>query len=495
MLKSVREAAGLGSPPAIFTTNTSESLNKVIEQHVHYKSSQWLDFNDSMRSLVAAKREGVIHALSDRGLFRLRLQYAHLGIDPMTWQRKRPDQYKKLIRCFDECSLLSESITCPPLKPHSDAHSADGQGSSSRSLSDLPESSCHISISIQSPSKEPSKPHSNPHTESSSLPSPAKGMHHITISPSESGITTLHQGVLQAIWEKAERLLNQKRGLQRAASSDPTARSVQSSTSAVPHFITSKADGQFLCDTQCPQWVSSKICSHTVAVAERCGKLATFLNWYVTTNQETNITSLGLLNMPKGCGQKGGVPKRKRCRAKAVEPETVVLRPSLQSPCSSVSLSVSSSPTVNAPTFHSPTVVPFPHQYNPYMYDYPHQSPPGFSTQPTNPNPFYLKFITGNIRMCQGCKGITEVCWFNHSRTPTRHMCCTCWEASIPRFLWKHFVSPTTYKPSYNHLALTYIQAVEPAFVSYSLKVPTDVQNLLSTDHKDFIWMQMGIWI
>ena len=41
--------------------------------------------------------------------------------------------------------------------------------------------------------------------------------------------------------------------------------------------------------------------------------------------------------MPKGRGQKGGVPKWKQCPAEAVEPETMVLRPSLQSPCWSTS--------------------------------------------------------------------------------------------------------------------------------------------------------------
>ena len=61
--------------------------------------------------------------------------------------------------------------------------------------------------------------------------------------------------------------------------------------------------------------------------------------------------------MPKGRGQKGGVPKRKRCRAKAAEPEVVVSRPYLQSPCSTVSLSISLSPTINA-AFYGPTMVP-----------------------------------------------------------------------------------------------------------------------------------------
>ena len=57
-------------------------------------------------------------------------------------------------------------------------------------------------------------------------------------------------------------------------------------------------------------------------------------------------------------------------------------------------------------TFHGPTMVPsFPPEYNPCMYGHPYQSPTAFSFQTANPNPFYLKFISGNIRTCQGCRG------------------------------------------------------------------------------------------
>ena len=37
MLEDVRTSAGLGSPPNLFTTNASESLNAVIKAGVHYK--------------------------------------------------------------------------------------------------------------------------------------------------------------------------------------------------------------------------------------------------------------------------------------------------------------------------------------------------------------------------------------------------------------------------------------------------------------------------
>ena len=51
-----------------------------------------------------------------------------------------------------------------------------------------------------------------------------------------------------------------------------------------------------------------------------------------------------------------------------------------------------------------------------------------------------------------------------------------------------------TYKPAHYHLALMRIQAAEPVLY-LSLNVPTDIQNQLSPDHKNFIWLQMGIWV
>ena len=44
MLKSVREQAGLGCPPFLFTTYSSKSVNAVIKSHVGYKSHQLIEF-------------------------------------------------------------------------------------------------------------------------------------------------------------------------------------------------------------------------------------------------------------------------------------------------------------------------------------------------------------------------------------------------------------------------------------------------------------------
>ena len=84
----------------------------------------------------------------------------------------------------------------------------------------------------------------------------------LSVKSGDSGLC-LHKDVISSIWEKAEKLLNMERGQQRAASSDESAWSVQSFSSPTPHFVTSKSNGQFLCDQQCCQWVGVNICSHT----------------------------------------------------------------------------------------------------------------------------------------------------------------------------------------------------------------------------------------
>ena len=252
MLRGIREAAGLGSPPSIFTTNMSESLNKIIKQHVQFKASQWPEFNRSLRSLVEVKREEIIRALSGRGLYRLRAQYAHLCIDQIEWQRKRPDQRKKLIKQLDDSALVNayphpakrisvnEAIITPP----------------------------SVNLDIDESQEK--------NTDNSASTSHSGSTHQLGTSPVESGITNLHQSVLLPMWEKANKLLQLEHGAQRAPSSDASAWCVQSFSSPVPHFVTSKSSGQFLCDSQCPQWVSTNICSHTLVASEKSGKLALF---------------------------------------------------------------------------------------------------------------------------------------------------------------------------------------------------------------------------
>ena len=67
MLKNICSDIGLGFPPDIFTTNSSESLNAAIKRRLNYKESEWPEFNEAMKQLVLAQRDEVIRALSGRG--------------------------------------------------------------------------------------------------------------------------------------------------------------------------------------------------------------------------------------------------------------------------------------------------------------------------------------------------------------------------------------------------------------------------------------------
>lgn len=51
MLKDIRTVVGLGSPPAIFTTNASESLNAALKKKMNFKETEWPEFNEAMKNL------------------------------------------------------------------------------------------------------------------------------------------------------------------------------------------------------------------------------------------------------------------------------------------------------------------------------------------------------------------------------------------------------------------------------------------------------------
>ena len=59
MLPSVREKAGLGSPPSCYYTNEVESKNMVLKEKVQYKSSQLPEFVENMRDLMDEQKKEI----------------------------------------------------------------------------------------------------------------------------------------------------------------------------------------------------------------------------------------------------------------------------------------------------------------------------------------------------------------------------------------------------------------------------------------------------
>ena len=87
----------------------------------------------------------------------------------------------------------------------------------------------------------------------------------LSVSAEDSGIMSILLFALSSMWDKASELLLNENGITAAPGSDPKARMVISYSQDAPHHIRSCSDGQYLCDSQCPLWISSQICSHTIA--------------------------------------------------------------------------------------------------------------------------------------------------------------------------------------------------------------------------------------
>lgn len=496
MLKDLRTFAGLGSPPGSFTTNGCESLNAVIKRKVNYKATEWPEFNNQLKEIVDGQRDEAIRSLSGRGQFRLCEQYRHLQIHPQEWVKMTSDQRRTVVKKFDDSPLRKSKVT--------------GQAI------------FQTTVSIDS----------NPESGGVSTKSC------ISITSEDCGITTLPQPTLDSIWTKALEYVLSSSDVVAAPGGDPKAKMVSSRSGTSPHYVRALASGQYVCDNSCLQWKSSQICSHTVAVSERNGDLQSFLDWYIVTKQTPNYTSLAIHGLPAGRGRKGGVPKRQRSK---VQPraEISVLRPatrssesdqvgvckdstatlppssmesasnntSLSEPqsagtCSSY-LSRSSRPPSKPSTVHygsvqSASSLTSVDSSSPVVTQNQtitiHQNFPGPAnpTQALSPNPFFLRFIQGNIRVCQGCRTTLRTMDGGVPKAP--------FDLVVARFERRTFRdksgelhTPLREQAVHYHLKPCCIRVVAPDFVSSNVSIPADVQPLLTPVHKEYLRLMFSL--
>ena len=76
MLQPMREDAGLGFPPASFTTNACESLNAMLKRKVNYKKNELPAFVDHLKSLIDEQERELERAVIGRGKYRFRREFS-----------------------------------------------------------------------------------------------------------------------------------------------------------------------------------------------------------------------------------------------------------------------------------------------------------------------------------------------------------------------------------------------------------------------------------
>ena len=473
MLKDVRTAAGLGYPPSKFSTNASESINAVMKRKVDYKETSWPEFNDSMKELVQQQRDEVLRSLSGRGQYRLCKRYEYLQVLPQQWVKMSPEQRKGIIKQFDSAALRSPSSS----------HNWDQASNSSSCL--LPPS-CSSGQSSDVSSRHPS------------------------VLCENSGIDVIPFVTLHSMWAKAEEYLNSKSDIVHAPGADQKARMLLSKSNITPHHVRCLPSGQYICDNNCLQWKSSQLCSHVLVVAELNGELDSFLMWYKSTNQQPNITALAMTGLPAGRGRKGGIAKRKRSKS-VVAPNITVPRPgTIRKTSFNSSISQQNcDPGSSASSGQSPQQIAGPSQTatscsNPILSqlmscnftNIGSLSPlisQAVSPKPSfipNTNPFFIRLIEGNIRICQGCR--TSLRNVNGSvPLPPYDLAVARHERRPYRDKSGELQTPQREQAVHYHVKVSCIRSCCPDFIPSSLVVPSDIT--LTPTHKEYLRLIFGI--
>ena len=178
MISSVRQAAGLGCPPAIYTTNRNESMNKVAKTQADHQRSTWVQLTNNMFDLVNDQLQEIEKAVHGMGEYRFKSQYKHLELDSSKRFMMSPQQRQKHLK-----KVFQQS--CIP-------YQCNQQTASTRK-------STSEAVSKNASSNPPSS------EQSISWPSTKQ---HLSIPVQQSGITNISADMLTCMWEKAERLLN-----------------------------------------------------------------------------------------------------------------------------------------------------------------------------------------------------------------------------------------------------------------------------------------------
>ena len=257
---------------------------------------------------------------------------------------------------------------------------------------------------------------------------------------------------------------------------------VTSRSNSTPHYVQALPSGQYLCDDNCLQWKSSKICSHVIAVSDRNGELGLFLDWYNGTNQQPNITTLSMQGLPKGRGRKGGVPKRQRSKT-SVPCDAVVPRPATCTPSTSSTVVPGTADTTINASQSASQISNVASPFGSLLTQNITVHPPIVSP---NTNPFFLRAIQGNIRMCQGCR--TSLRNSDGSiPLPPYDLAVARFEKRVYRDKNGTLCTPQREQAVHYHFKQACINVACPDFVPSSLVIPEDTARILNATHKEYL--------
>ena len=219
----------MGDPPEPFYNNVPESVNAQIKRAVNFKENEMSKFCQEMSVLLVRQKEDVESAIINHRPYRVAQKFSKLELSPDQWFKKNSQQKEAYVKKFHDAKMSVLSIDSSPTQPST---STGNQEMQQREIS----------------------------TDLVSL-----------------GITSASPTTLKNIAEKAKVLLNASNAIVHAPNrTGEQAYVVESETMAKPHYVSFVNNGKVTC-TDCPGWKAFKICSHSLAVAEKMGRTADYV--------------------------------------------------------------------------------------------------------------------------------------------------------------------------------------------------------------------------
>ena len=130
----------------------------------------------------------------------------------------------------------------------------------------------------------------------------------LSVTAMEIGITKVLIIILATIFAKASELLRHEDLIVKMPGANDGSYIVAGHTNQI-YCATPGKGGSFKCDQNCVN-ASTKICEHTIAVAEKYGKLRDFITWYKRFKSGTCITTMALGGAPKIAARNPSTRKR-----------------------------------------------------------------------------------------------------------------------------------------------------------------------------------------
>ena len=263
MTAEVRSLSGLGYPPDLYSQNANECMNAVIKRG-QSKKMDVADCIEHLRKEVNNQQSMKKLAMISRGELSVAEDFSSFLTDEDEFFKMSKQQQQSAFKKFCDAPLSQRenALTAPDVQ-------IEIQGNQGRILRNL------------------------------------------SVQPSQACITCVPHSILEEMFIEANALLEEEGGIHKFGHN--TSYYVQDKTrNGWAVHVKLSGRGEVSCDTICLRWAAYKLCSHTIAVAEKETVLATFLKKFAKASREPNLTSLAVHDMPKGRGKKATKATQRR---------------------------------------------------------------------------------------------------------------------------------------------------------------------------------------